>query len=182
MLQGRQEDAYRHLQEAKQCLKQCLKQKVNCAKALDEAQTCVELLTKDFLNTLGIPYKPTHDVSEKISELLQKLKQPPFSTIVEAQHAFNIHLVWLMILLKSLTAIRSFLTYAEAPQQRLGLGAQEIFSYDGLERGKLLAKTIVDLTEETCEQINPILEEIKTKTTMLEDLKTLKDLNKNDNT
>lgn len=172
MLQGRQEDAYRHLQEAKQCLKQ----KVNYAKVLDEAQTCVELLTKDFLNTLGIPYKSTHDVSdEKISELLQKLKQPPFSTIVEAQHAFKIHLVWLMILLKSLTAIRSFLTYAEAPQQRLGLGAQEIFSYDDLERGKLLAKTIVDLTEETCEKINPILEEIKTKTTMLEEIKTLKE-------
>lgn len=170
MLQGRQEDAYRHLQEAKQCL-----ERVNYTKALDEAQTSVELLAKDLLNTLGIPYKPKHDVSEKISELLQKLKQSPFSTIVEAQHAFKIHLVWLMILLKSLMAIRSFLTYAEAPQQRLGLGAQEIFSYDDLERGKLLAKTIVDLTEETCEKINPILEEIKTKIAMLEDLKTLKD-------
>jgi len=175
MLQGRQEDAYRHLQEAKQGL-----ERVNYTKALDEAQTCVELLTKDLLNTLGICYKPkkgriSHDVSEKISEVPQKLKQPPFSTIVEAQQAFKVHLAWLIILLKSLTDIRSFLTYAEAHQQGLELGAQEIFSFDDLERGKLLAKTMVKLTEETCEKINPILEEIKTKTTMLEEIKTLKD-------
>ena len=162
MLEGRQEDAYRHLQEAKQCL-----ERVNYAKALDEAQTCVELLTKDFLDVLGICYKRKHDVSEKISEIPQKLEQPPFSTIVEARHAFKSHLTWLMILLKSLTAIRSSLTYGE---NHLKLGAHQIFNFNGLERGKLLAKTMVELTEETCENINPILEEIKTKIAMLDDL------------
>ena len=162
MLEGRQGDAYKHLQEAKQCL-----ERVNYAKALDEAQTCVELLTKDFLDVLGICYKPKHDVSEKISEIPQKLEQPPFSSIVEARYAFKSHLTWLMILLKSLTAIRSPLTYGE---NHLKLGAHQIFNFNGLERGKLLAKTMVELTEETCENINPILEEIKTKIAMLDDL------------
>ena len=163
MLEGRQEDAYRYLQEAKQCLK-----RVNYAKALHEAQTCVELLTKDFLDVLGIPYKLNHDVSEKISKIPQKLEQPPFSTIVKPPHALKSHLAWLMILLKSLTAIRSALTYGE---QHLKLGAQQTFSFNGLERGKLLAKTMVELTNETCENINPILEEIKTKIGISEDLK-----------
>ena len=164
MLEGWQADAYRHLREAKR-----YQQEADYTRALEEARNCLELLSKDLLNTLGIEFKKKkwipHDVSEKIPDVLEKLKQPP-SPYIAAEGTFRRDLAWLMVLSKSLTAIKSFLEYGEP---RLQLAAQEIFSFDNLERGRQLAEVIVNLTEKTCNYINTILEEKKTKIAMLKD-------------
>lgn len=158
MLEGWQADAYRHLKEAREYQKQG-----NYTQALEEARCCVELLSKDLLNTSEIKFKKIHDVSKKIPEILGKLKQPPSPAITD-EGVLKRDLTWLMVLSKALTAIKSFLNYGEP---RFGLGKQDIFSFDNRGRGRELAEVTVKITEETCDYINTVLEEKKAKIGML---------------
>jgi hypothetical protein len=137
MAVGRIEDARARLYAAESHLKES-----DYPGAMLEAQMCMELSIKALLDKLGVSYKTRegkipHDVSDKIPEAFEKLKQYMQGLKEYEIKSIKVELARSAVLLRLLTSIREYLEYGVN-----GLaGSKEVFDF--VFAGKLAA-TVVD--------------------------------------
>ena len=146
---GRIEDAKGRLEAAEKLLKE-----FDYAGAMFEAQRCIELSVKAFLDKLDINYRKIHDVSDKIPESFEKLK--PYLEDYEVNSA-RIELARAAVLLKLLVSIRTCLEYGVGNGKQVLASSKEIFD---ITFGKRLANTFVELVSSSYWRIYNLISKV----------------------
>ena len=147
-MSGRLGDAWRRRDAARELL-----ERYDYAGALREAQRCIELSVKAFLDVLGVNYRLRdripHDVSDRIPEAFEKVRH-----YLEDYEVNTVRgdLAKAAVLLKMLTSIRGYLEYGVNDLA----GAHETFDYSFAG----LSKELVELVGRCFGTISYLVEKI----------------------
>jgi HEPN domain-containing protein len=128
----------------------------NYARAMYEAQRCIELSVKALLDKLDVEYKTKegkipHDVSDKIPAVFEKIKSYLENYDVEW---YRVELARAAVLLRFLTSIREYLEYG------VGDLASSTETFNSIFAEKL-ANTIVELVRDSHWEIYHLISKIE---------------------